>query len=345
MTRDENKNQVIKNKAYDAARLDWPTDWAALFGRSAPLFMEIGFGNAQFLIGWAQRHPEANVLGVEISLPSIRKAEKKIRTQGLANVRVVQGDARAVLWGAMQVDDLTAVYLNFPDPWHKAGHHHRKLINDDFLHLLATRLQTDGTLDIATDDPGYQEHIADCLRRTPYFTSRTEALFATDDPNRIRTKYELKALQEGRTCHYFQFRRNTAVAPNLFPTPKEFPMPHAIIHTPLSLPDIAARYQPPIEASEGEIHLRYLRLYQGVSDEMLLLETHVVEEPLPQRVALFIQQRPTAGEYMVGLHELGFPRPTVGVHRAIAHLTAWLVAQHPDTAVKHHNLQGGLLPA
>ncbi len=340
-------NQPTKppvNKAYDVARLSWPTDWPALFGRDAPLVLEIGFGNAQFLVEWAQRQPETNVLGVEISLPSIRKAEQKVRVQGVPNVRVVVGDARALLWGAVPEGALTAVYLNFPDPWHKAAHHQRKLINDDFLTLLATRLKRGGSLDIATDDPGYQAHIADCLQRTPYFTSRTGQLFVTDDPTRVRTKYELKALQEGRTCHYFQFGRNeTPTAVNTFPVPKEFPMPHAIIQSPLTLDDIAARYSYPREAAEGELHVRFLRLYRGVSEQMLLVETHVVEEPLPQRVALFIQQRSQAGEYLLGLHDVGFPRPTVGVHRALAHLTAWLVGQDSDTAVKHHNLQGGLL--
>lgn len=341
---------MIPTKAYDVARLAWPTDWADLFGRDAPLVLEIGFGNAQFLIEWAQRQPEANVLGVEISLPSIRKAEQKTRVQGVSNVRIVVGDARALLWGAVPEGALTAVYLNFPDPWHKAAHHQRKLINDDFLHLLATRLKEGGTLDIATDDPGYQAHIAACLQRTPYFESRTDQLFVTDDPTRVRTKYELKALREGRVCHYFQFGRNQSTAVDKFPTPQEFPMPHAIIQSPLTLAEIAQKYHYPLEASDkttgNEIHLRFLRLYQGVSENMLLVETHVVEEPLPQRVALFIQHRPDGSEageeYLVGLHDLGFPRPSVGVHRAIAHLVAWLVGQENTAVVKHHNLQGGL---
>jgi tRNA (guanine-N7-)-methyltransferase len=343
--------------AHDAARLAWPMDWTAFFGRSAPLFIEIGFGNADFLLAWARRHPEANLLGVEISLPSIRKAEQKIRVQQQPYVQLVQGDARAVLWGGVAPatpanPGIAALTLNFPDPWHKTGHHQRKLINDDFLALAASRMLPGATLDMATDDPGYQEHIAACMARTPYFVSRNDTLFLTDDPTRVRTKYELKALREGRVCHYFQFVRNdtednkaanTAVSLfSSFPTPQEHPMPHAILQTPLTLDQIAQQYQHPFDISEGNLHIRYLRPYHALSEPQLLLEVHLVEEPLPQRVALQIHARPDKGELLIGLHDLGFPRPTFGVHRAIAYLAAWLVTLVPDSKVIHHNLQGGL---
>ncbi|MBK8433687.1 MAG: tRNA (guanosine(46)-N7)-methyltransferase TrmB [Chloroflexi bacterium] len=328
-------------QAFDATRLNWPMDWTAVFGRSAPLFMEIGFGNAQFLIALAQRHPEANIIGVEISLPSIKKAERKAHNLGLTNVRVVHGDARLTLWGGMPPASLTRLYLNFPDPWHKAAHHERKLINGRFLHLLATRMVAGGLLEIATDDAGYQEHIAACLEATPYFTSTTGETFATEDNERLRTKYELKALAEGRTCHYYHWQRNETTAENLFPTPQEIPMPHAILQSPLSLAEMNERYTP--QSYNDELPIRFIRLYESGRDRALLVETHVAEDPLPQRVALFIQGRTTPNEYIIGLHEIGFPRPTVGIHHAIAHLARWVIGLDERTVVLHHNLASQLV--
>ncbi|NHZ72582.1 MAG: tRNA (guanine-N7)-methyltransferase, partial [Aquificales bacterium] len=76
-----------------SSRLDWPTDWTAVFNRKAPLLMEIGFGGADFLVDLARKRPEANLIGVELSLPSLKKAQKKVQAAELANVRVLAGDA------------------------------------------------------------------------------------------------------------------------------------------------------------------------------------------------------------------------------------------------------------
>ncbi len=327
-------------RAHDATRLAWPTDWDRQFGRSAPLHMEIGFGNAQFLIDWAIREPQANLIGIEISLPSIRKAESKIKNQKLTNTQVIHGNARLVLQSSLELETIDHLYINFPDPWHKAAHHHRKLINDQFLHLVATRMKPGGLLDIATDDAGYQEVITAALEQTPYFTSRTDETFATDDLERIRTKYELKALAVGRTCKYYKWQRNDTVAENIFPIPQELDMPHAVLTDPLSFDEMSARFSQ--QRYGGDTPVRLLRMYNSLTNDenqgtSLLVETHIAEDPLPQRVGLLIQKR-TSGEILIGCSELGFPRPTHGVHTAVACLVHWILTLDPKTQVKHHNL-------
>ena len=330
-------------QAFDATRLDWPMDWSADFGRTAPLFVEIGFGNAQFLIDLALQNPDADVIGVEISLPSIKKAEKKTISHSLKNLRVIHGDSRLALWGGVALSALERVYINFPDPWHKAAHHHRKLINGRFLHLLATRMRPNGLLEIATDDPGYQAHITKTLESTPFFSSRLDATFETEDLERIRTKYELKALAEGRECHYYHWARNDVQAENIFDYPKELAMPHIIIETPLTLDEISDRYTDYVSHG-GDTPVRLLHMYQTtvMSDlrehrPALLVETHIAEEPMPQRVGLTIQPRPE-NKVIIGLHEMGFPRPTAGTHLAAAHLARWLLGLDSRNTLKHHNL-------
>ena len=134
-------------------RLPCPTPWAEIFAQDAPLLVEIGFGGGHFLRHLAQKRPSANIIGVEISLPSLRRGERKIIHAGLSNVRLLQCSARYLLHALCAPGSVAEVYINFPDPWPKAAHHQRRLIDESFLHLLATRLEVDGRLDIATVTP------------------------------------------------------------------------------------------------------------------------------------------------------------------------------------------------
>ena len=321
--------------------LPWPVNWAEVFDREAPLIVEIGFGSGHFLVDLAQKRPSANLLGIEISLPSIEKTERKVNAAALTNVRLLQSNARYVLQVLCQPQSVTEVYINFPDPWPKANHHHRRLINLDFLHLLATRMVVGGRLEIATDHADYAAVITDCLEATPYFTSRLSSTFVTEDSSRLRTKYEQIALGEGRTCHYYKWARNELPAPNRFPVPKELPMPHVVLHSPLGLDEIQARYgRWRVPATECQIS--FMALFRAHEGEMLFVEVYLNEPPLAQRVGLAIRQR-EPGNYVIGLHELGFPKPTAGVHLAIGHLARWLLSQDEEAKILHHNLQGDVL--
>jgi tRNA (guanine-N7-)-methyltransferase len=300
------------------------------------MLVEIGFGGGHFLIDWAKQRPDANILGLEISLPSLRKGESKIRNAGLDNVRVVQGGGQLVLQALFAPNSISEVFINFPDPWRKERHYHRRLISDEFLHLLATRLVPGGLLDIATDHPDYAPWITERMERTPYFDSRLPTTFVTEDNERLRTKYELLALEAGRTCHYFKWRRNRETAVNIFPIPEELPMPHVIMTSPLSLNEIGQRFEPQ-RATAGDTHINLLEMFQSFYDQKLLIETYIKESPLTQRIGLSITQRQT-GELVVGLHDVGFPRPTRGIQQAIAHLAQWVLSLHPDSAIVTSNI-------
>ncbi|MCP4424950.1 MAG: hypothetical protein GY803_10685, partial [Chloroflexi bacterium] len=273
-----------------------------------------------------------------ISLPSLRRAAKKIETSKLTNVRLVQGNAWLLLQAACAPGSVSEIQINFPDPWRKERHAHRRLINDEFLHLAATRLVPGGLLDIATDHAGYAAWITERLERTLYFDSRLPATFVTEDNLRLRTKYESIALAAGRVCHYYKQRRKETAVANIFPILEETPMPHVIIRSPLSLADIGRQFAPHRYSSEG-VHVSLLEMYQSFYDQKLLAEAYVKEGPLSQRVGLSIRLRET-GELIVGLHEVGFPRPTRGIQLAIRQLAQWAVGLHPDTEVIASNLSG-----
>ncbi|MBK9050823.1 MAG: tRNA (guanosine(46)-N7)-methyltransferase TrmB [Chloroflexi bacterium] len=312
----------------------WPVDWEQEFGRTGPLVMEIGFGNADFLIHQAHSRPQTNFIGLEVSLPSLRKAESKITQAGLTNVRVLHNPADMVLWLLVRPQSLDGITINFPDPWPK--HILRRVVNERFLHLAANRMKPGAFLDIATDHPDYIPWVIEHLERTPYFVSRRPTTFITQDDERFRTKYEQIALDEGRVCHYFHWQRNEVAAADEFPLPQEQPMPHVIVQSPLAPQDLVKQFERQ-RHQQGQMFISLDEMFQSTRTGALLVETYIHEDALTQRVGLTIHQR-DGNRYIVGLHELGFPRPTPGVQLAIRSVAEWLCSLHPENQVLSHNL-------
>lgn len=323
---------------YKVEQLPWPADWVALYGRPGPLIVEIGFGSGLFLADLARNRSEANVLGLEISIPSIRNAGRKVQRDGLTNVLLMQAGAPAALQALCEPGSVECVIINYPDPWPKKDHHDRRLIDDTFLDLLATRLKPGADLDIATDHDEYADQIADCLSRSPHFFSRLAMPFSIDDPGRVRTKYEQVALNDGRTPRYFKWRRNESHAENCFPIPKELPMPHVVLRLPADVAEIGRRFKPSVIEFEST-RIRYVEAYQAIGTDKLMIEIYLSEDPIMQRIGLDLRARPT-GEVVISLAELGFPRPTRGVHLAIGHLVDQLRREYPSLVVVQTTLQG-----
>ncbi len=314
-------------------------DWDALFGRKAPLILEIGFGRADHLIHLGKLHPEANVIGIEISQPSLRKASSKVKNHGLENVRVLDGSGPNLLWTNIVPEALSELHVNFPDPWHKEGHQKRRLINLDFLHLAATRVRPSGLLFVATDHPSYQPVVTECLEQTPYFDSRIETTYTLEPGDRFQTKYEMKALREGRVPFYYLYQRNGVAAPNIFAIPEELDMPHAIVQLPMPVADVQAAFEPFFVAlAEPDVHVHFRDAYAANARPQLLIETYIRQQPQDQRIGLVITER-GEHEYIVKLHDLGFPRVTDGTHFAVGRLADWLAGLHPDGRVQSHTLQ------
>lgn len=319
------------------ARLPWPADWKEIYGREAPMIVELGFGGGDNLVALARENPSGNVLGVEISLPSLRRGARKLAFAGLQqHARVVQGDSRTVLWLLFRPQSISRVVINFPDPWPKAGHHHRRVINGPFLDLLATRMIPGAPLDIATDHQAYQEVIETCLEASTYFESRINKPYLLSVENRKPTKYERIALSEGRIPRYYFWRRNQTAAPDDFSIPEETAVPHVILLSTLSLKELGERFKP-FHVQEDDMHIKYLNMFHSVDKEMLLAEVYVSEEPYRQRIGLSIRGRKT-GDLVVSMHEMGFPRPTPGIHLAVKHLVSWLQEQDPGLTIVNSTL-------
>jgi tRNA (guanine-N7-)-methyltransferase len=162
-------HDVRRRTSHNGVRLPWPTDWTALFGRNAPLFVEIGFGGGHFLVDLAKHNPDANVVGVEISHHCLHEAERKMVGLGLRNLHLIHLDAVATLAYICAPTSIDKLYINFPDPFPKTAHVQRRLLAPYSLALIASRLKPGALLTIATDVPAYAESIAADLAATVAF--------------------------------------------------------------------------------------------------------------------------------------------------------------------------------
>lgn len=140
-----------------------PLDLHELFGREAPLSIEIGFGNGENLATLAACHPERNYLGIEVHRPGVGRLLLRAEDQRLGNLRLCAQDAVEVLERAIAPDSIDELIILFPDPWHKARHHKRRIVQTAFAELAASRLAVGGRLLLATDWQPYAEHMVQTL--------------------------------------------------------------------------------------------------------------------------------------------------------------------------------------
>jgi len=184
-----------------------PLDAGAVFGRSAPLTVEIGFGMGSATAAIAAAAPERDFLALEVHPPGVGALLQRIDEGGLANVRIVQHDAVEVLESMIAPATLAAVHVFFPDPWHKTRHHKRRLIQPPFVALLASRLAPGGTLHCATDWEPYAEQMLAVLGAEPMLVNSTGAGYATRPESRPLTKFEQRGLARGHGVRDLVFVR------------------------------------------------------------------------------------------------------------------------------------------
>jgi len=168
-------------------------DFAQLFGRSAPITIEIGFGNGDHLAARALAEPQRNFLGVEVHRPGIGHLLRAAATANLANLRVAEQDAVVLLRERIAPDALDEVQILFPDPWPKKRHHKRRLIQPEFAALVASRLRRGGRLHVATDWEPYAQQMRVVLDGCPLLATVTNEQRIA----RAATRFEQRGLRLG----------------------------------------------------------------------------------------------------------------------------------------------------
>jgi tRNA (guanine-N7-)-methyltransferase len=169
-----------------------PLDLGTLFGRTAPVVLEIGFGMGDSTAATAAAHPDRDHLGVEVHTPGIGNLLALVGERGLTNVRVAHGDAMELVH-RIAPGALAAVHVFFPDPWPKARHHKRRLIRPGNVALLRERLRPGGVLHCATDWPDYAAAMVEALDGDPGLRRA-----GADRSSRPETKFERRGALAGR---------------------------------------------------------------------------------------------------------------------------------------------------
>ncbi|MDX2948128.1 MULTISPECIES: tRNA (guanosine(46)-N7)-methyltransferase TrmB [Streptomyces] len=211
------RSRVTAGQA-DALQRLWPKwgldidgrdlDLVELFGNDRPVVLEIGFGMGEATARMAAADPETNVLAVDVHTPGQGNLLNLADQGGLSNIRVANGDAIILLREMLTPDSLDGLRVYFPDPWPKKRHHKRRLIQPEFLTLVASRLRPGAVVHCATDWEPYAEQMLDVLTAHPDFeNTRVDGGFAPRPAFRPLTRFEGQGLDKGHVVNDLLFRR------------------------------------------------------------------------------------------------------------------------------------------
>jgi tRNA (guanine-N7-)-methyltransferase len=179
-----------------------------LFGRSAPTVLEIGFGMGTSLVTMAQQCPEQNFLGIEVHLPGVGACLASASECGVENLRVMCHDAVEVLQTIIPDNSLDMVQLFFPDPWHKARHNKRRIVQVPFVELVASKLKLGGVFHMATDWQPYAEHMLEVMNSVPaYRNLSADNQYVPRPASRPVTKFEMRGQRLGHGVWDLMFER------------------------------------------------------------------------------------------------------------------------------------------
>lgn len=182
-------------------------DLNQVFGRTAPKILEIGFGMGESTATIAQNNPENDYLGIEVHTPGVGSLLNQIENLGLTNLRIIQHDAAEVLQHMLPVQCLNGIHIFFPDPWPKARHHKRRLIQPVLVTRLCEHLKAGGYIHVATDWEDYAAQILQVLSHEPQL-SNTVADYAPRPQYRPLTKFEQRGLKLGHGVWDLIFSKN-----------------------------------------------------------------------------------------------------------------------------------------
>ncbi len=181
-------------------------DLKALFGRTSPFIFEIGFGMGETSAAIAAANPQNDYLGIEVHTPGVGNLCKLVAEAGLSNQRIIQHDAVDVLRDMIRPGTLSGVHIFFPDPWPKARHHKRRLIQPPLVALIASRLAPGAYIHCATDWEDYAHQMLEVLSAEPVLEN-TAKDFAPRPDHRPLTKFEQRGLRLGHDVWDIVFRR------------------------------------------------------------------------------------------------------------------------------------------
>jgi len=200
-----------------------PTDFSKalefreIFGRSAPVEIDLGCGDGLFLAAMAEQNPGHDFLGIEQTIGRVRSTCRKITQKRLPNARVLRTEIADTVRHLLPPSSVEVIHLMFPDPWPKRRHHRRRLITEDFLRSIARALTAHGSLRIVTDHAEYFEQIARLLPRVPHLSRDSEA----SAYHSATSTFEERFRDRGAEIHRLRLRKVSEKARTLEHLPRQ----------------------------------------------------------------------------------------------------------------------------
>jgi tRNA (guanine-N7-)-methyltransferase len=183
-------------------------DLHSIFGRSARRTVEIGFGNGEALVALAASRPDEDFLGIEVHRPGAGHLMLRCEELGVGNLRILSQDAVDVLAQRLPPDCVDEVLLYFPDPWPKKRHHKRRIVQEGFVALVASRLRSGGVFRLATDWQPYADWMLETLGRCPLLRNESpDGAWSPRPASRPPTRFELRGQRLGHAVRDLAFRR------------------------------------------------------------------------------------------------------------------------------------------
>lgn len=191
----------MMNNNWAALGLDYqnaPFNFAEIFGNDNPVVLEIGFGMGKSLVDMAEQNPDRNYIGIEVHTPGVGACIAYALEKGVKNLRVICHDATEILRDSITDSSLGGLQLYFPDPWQKAKHHKRRIVQPAFIERVLTKLRTGGFIHMATDWENYSEHMLEVLRQFPQLENQSPTNdFIPRPAFRPLTKFEQRGQKLG----------------------------------------------------------------------------------------------------------------------------------------------------
>jgi len=198
---------VPRGVAETSVHADARMEPAAVFGRSAPLIVEIGSGQGHAIIAAALARPDVDFLAVEVFRAGLARTMLDAEREGARNIRVLEANAPEVLTTLLPEASVAELWVFFPDPWHKNKHTKRRLVTEEFAEAAARALAPGGTLRLATDWEDYARGMRVALDASPDFERAFDGDWAERFEGRVMTAFEQKGIRAGRHIRDLAYRR------------------------------------------------------------------------------------------------------------------------------------------
>ncbi len=279
---------VLKYEINPRQNRKYPVAWENWFHNQAPLGVEIGCGNGEFLVEWARHQPQWNYVGIELSLASGERIQSRISQYGLSNVRFIRDDARFVLRELFPESSVHQILMNFPDPWPKEKHKERRMINTHFIGTLSGVLVSGGIFELFSDQKWYVNEARENIVTTGLFESSE---IAENESRPVSTKYERKWRGLHRRIYQLRVIKRTGVP--LQRILEDGDMPHYFVNREINPGDVLTLRG--LERSEQTKRFKVKEIFFSPDGKTYLLRTVTVDKEYLQN--FFI---------VVARHELGF---------------------------------------